>query len=106
MTTAGSTVSVREPEVAVPPCESVIFAVNVYGPDASDCEIVPVIVPVAPRVRPPGRLPEFNAQVKGPTPPVCARVDVYAAPTPPTGVKVPEVLTVTAPLMVMLKFAV
>ena len=70
---AGSTVIVSVPEVAVPPWESVTLTVKLYGPAVTDDMIVPLMLPEPLRLRPEGRLPEFTAQLMGPTPPVAAR---------------------------------
>ena len=70
---AGTTVIVIVPEMAVPPCESVIFAVKLKDPGVTVDMIVPEMLPDVPKLKPFGRFPELTTQVKGPTPPVAAR---------------------------------
>jgi hypothetical protein len=71
--TAAATVSVNDfVEVcAVGVVESVTFAVKLNDPEAVG---VPEIVPVAERVRPPGKAPELMLQVYGVVPPLAASV--------------------------------
>ena len=70
---AGSTLMEMVPETIELPCESVTFAVKLKVPGTVVDEIVPLILPAVLRLRLVGRLPELIVQVKGPTPPVCAR---------------------------------
>jgi hypothetical protein len=70
---AGSTVIVIVPEVAVPPCESVTLTVKLNAPAVTDDMIVPLMLPEPLRLKPDGRFPEFTTQSMGPTPPVAVR---------------------------------
>ena len=81
---AGSTLMDMVPDITTLPCASVTFTAKLKVPATTVDAIVPLMVPavhppltvVAHRVRPVGRLPELSAQLKGPTPPVCASVAV------------------------------
>lgn len=76
ITSAAFTLIEIVPDTMLFPCESVTFAVKVNVPGVVVEEMVPLIVPLLLRVRPLGRVPEFMAQVNGPTPPVCVSVAV------------------------------
>jgi hypothetical protein len=71
--TAAATVSVNDfvAVCAVGVVESVTFVVKLKEPDAVG---VPEIVPVADRVRPPGKAPELRLQLYGVVPPVAVSV--------------------------------
>ena len=80
--TAAATVSVNDfvAVCAVGEVESVTLAVKLNEPDAVGG---PEIVPVADRVRPPGKAPELMLQLYGVVPPVAASAVEYAVPTCP-----------------------
>src|SRR5713101_6259110 len=93
------------PDRTTLPCESVTFAAKLKVLGTADAEIVPLILPVLLRLKPPGRLPELTTKVKGPRPPVSKSAFVgYSAPASPS-VKAPVVEIASCALIVTLKLA-
>ena len=104
-TKAASTLMEIFPETMELPCASVTFTVNAYVLAA--LVIVPLTTPAAERFNPAGSvLPEGSDQVNGPTPPVCTMVAEYVCPVSPVVGNVPDVVTASTALIVMLRLLV